>query len=163
MAWKDEKQKKKKISLFYSLVRTQLLSHVIPFTLQSIGHFRVPNTFSFKARLSTKPFLRKWVSIICMRIKKKCFHINEFALRLALKQWLQGLLGNGLVLYTFKSTLQRSFLGNYHYQIIHSCTYIFRARWSLRSTPRASQQFPTNFFEILGSKWIIFFISRLLN
>ena len=49
-----------------------------------IGRFRVPKTLTLKKRLSAPPFLWKSV-LLCMRIKLNLFHINGFALSLALK------------------------------------------------------------------------------
>ena len=51
-----------------------------------MGLFRVRKTVIFRTRLRAKPFLVK-MSYICMRIKEH-FHINGFALSLALKQRL---------------------------------------------------------------------------
>ena len=48
-----------------------------------IGHFQVPKILTFRARLSAKPFLWKWVLIAW-----NYFHINGLALSLALKQRL---------------------------------------------------------------------------
>ena len=48
-----------------------------------VGHFQVPKThFQNEVRFKTFPVK---MSIICMRIKHH-FHINDFALSLALKQ-----------------------------------------------------------------------------
>ena len=49
---------------------------------RTTGHFGLPNTFTFKVRLSVK------MSFISMRIKNH-FHINDFGLSLALKQRLE--------------------------------------------------------------------------
>ena len=60
-----------------------------------IGHFQVPKILTFRARLSAKPFLWKWVSIAW-----NYFHINGLALNLALKQRLEATwkwFGNGLL------------------------------------------------------------------
>ena len=52
------------------------------FRSRATGHFGLPNTFTFKMRLSVK------MSFISMRIKNH-FHINDFVLSLALKQRLE--------------------------------------------------------------------------
>ena len=52
-----------------------------------IGHFRVPLCLCFKASLSAKPFLWKWLWL--HENEAACrthFHMKGFALRLALKQ-----------------------------------------------------------------------------
>ena len=60
-----------------------------------IGHFQVPKIRTFRARLSAKPFLWKWVLFAW-----NYFHINGLALSLALKQRLGATwkwLGKGLL------------------------------------------------------------------
>ena len=126
-ARKDEKQKLKE---YKPLLQPSSKASSFPrilFTLQSIGHFQVPKTFSFKTRLSTKPFF----VFISMTL-----HLDSL--------WNRGLKGNSEM--TYSSITPSS----------PSLALIFRARWSLRPTPRASQQVSTNFFEILDWKWRIF-------
>ena len=55
--------------------------------LKTIGHFRVLLRLCFKTSLSTKPFIRKWVSF---HVNQSHFHRNGFALWLALKQKHKG-------------------------------------------------------------------------
>ena len=59
-----------------------------------IAHFRVPPSLCFKARLSAKPLIRKWVFIL-MQIKliytKKVLHLASFW------KWEFWKLGNGLL------------------------------------------------------------------
>ena len=56
--------------------------------ITSLSHFQVPNTLTFKTSLSAKPFLRKWDLHVFAWEYKNHFHINGFALSLALKQRL---------------------------------------------------------------------------
>ena len=59
-----------------------------------MGHLRVPNALTFKMRLrAKKPVLLK-MHLTFIEIKNR-FHINGFALRLALKGL--GQLGNGML------------------------------------------------------------------
>ena len=59
-----------------------LLTHKV--TAVTIDHFRVPKTVSFKAMLSAKPFLWKWVYLHEVLHENK----NGFALSFALKKRL---------------------------------------------------------------------------
>ena len=63
-------------------------------SLAQIGHFRVPKNLTFKARLSAKPLIWKWV-LIMMQIKliftTKVWHLSSFW------KWDFLELGNGLI------------------------------------------------------------------
>ena len=50
------------------------------------GYFRVSKTLTFRTRLVAKPFLSSCENEFHLRGNKNHFHINGFALSLALKQ-----------------------------------------------------------------------------
>ena len=67
-----------------------------------IGHFRVPKSFTFKTRLSTKPLLWKWV-LIMMQIK--LISATKVSLLASFWKWNFLELGNGLLLALFSNYL----------------------------------------------------------
>ena len=64
----------KKIRKFSRSVVLETASHKVS---QQIGHFQVPKNLTFKARLSAKPFIWKWL-LIMMQIKLINFSQQRF-------------------------------------------------------------------------------------
>ena len=75
----------------FNIKKTRQKNEEVKISLPLIGHFRVLLCLCFKASLSAKPFLWKWVlHAVSFSCKSKSFSKEWFALRLALKQRHEG-------------------------------------------------------------------------